>query len=329
MYKKIIYTFFLLAFSVLIFGIATKQALAFAVSPVVIEHELAPGMSATGKIRVTNTQEDSARHYVFAQKFVPVGEEGRQQYIEPEDDITNFSQWFDINNTSYVIDAKSTEEIEYTITVPPNAEPGGHYGALFVSLDPPDLESEESGASLSSNTGILFLIRIAGDIFENATVESFDTNQKIFSHLPANFSLRLRNEGNVHFRPKGTMEIRNMWGSIVARVPANPRNSAVLPNSIRRINTWWAKTNELAQGGFTAGLINEWNNFGLGRYTAAVNVKYGTENKNLEPVETSFWVIPWRMILILAVFLITLFIVMKIYNKAIVSSAIKKSNKKK
>ncbi len=307
----------------------TNQAKAIAVSPIVIEHELAPGMSASGKIRLSNIANETQKYYVDALRFVPVGEEGRQEYINTVDDITGFARWFSFDQSFYNVDAMTTIETDYTITAPLDAEPGGHYGAVFYSLNPPETSEQFIGSSIASKTGVLFLIKVAGDIKESANIESFTSDKKVYSHLPSKFDIRIRNNGNVHFRPKGTVEVRNMWGAVVARVPANPGDSAVLPNSIRKVNTWWTKSNQLAVGGFMAGLSNEWHNFALGRYTAEVNATYGSQNIAFEQKALSFWVIPWRLMLILLLLIIAIYIGMTIYNKAIVSSAINKSNKSK
>jgi hypothetical protein len=311
------------------FTFLTHDAKAMLVSPVVIEHEMSPGESVSGKMRVTNTADQPQTYYTIIQKFVAVGERGKQEFLE-EDDVMGLPSWFDIKDSRYNIATKETAEIEYTITAPPNAEPGGHYVAVFFTTTPPEDIGETSGAGITSKTGILVLVTIAGDIIEKAEIETFDTSKKVFGHLPAYMSLRIRNSGNIHIRPSGTIEIRNMWGGIVAKIPANPNNSAVLPNSIRRLDTWWAKSNKIAKdAGFFKGLYNEWNNFAVGRYTAVVNVKTSNTGTAFEAQEASFWVIPWRMITVLVSLLVILFIIMKFYNKAIVSSAIKKSSKKK
>lgn len=140
-------------------------------------------------------------------------------------------------------------------------------------------------------------------------------------------SLRIRNTGSVHFRPTGTLSVRNMWGGIVARVPANPKQSAVLPNSIRRLDTWWTKTTDIAQGGFWAEVTNEWQNFALGRYSATVDVRYGSQNIPLEARTVTFWVLPWALGLLLLGAIIILLLGMNLYNRLIISAALKRSKK--
>lgn len=317
-------------FAVLLFALFgfIQPASALTVSPVVVDHEVAPGMRAIGKIMVTNESKLSEMFYVSVQSFVAKGEEGEQHYLDEEMDVNGLSKWFGFNEKSFILEAGKTKELEYTINIPTNAEPGGHYASVFFT-NTPDTEGEGSALGISAKTGIVFLIKVSGEVNENATIESFTVNKSVFSSLPAMMSLRIRNHGSVHFRPTGTLTVRNMWGGIVARVPANPKKGAVLPNSVRRLDTWWAKSTDIATGGFIAGLTNEWRNFALGKYTATVDVKYGSANTPLEAQNVSFWVIPWRMGLVFLLAILLLLLIMKFYNRAIVNSAINKNSKRK
>ncbi len=317
-------------FAVLLFVLFgfIQNASALTVSPVVVDHEVAPGMRATGKIMVTNENKGPETLYISVQSFVAQGEEGEQRYLDEEVDVNGLPQWFRFNEQSFVLEAGKSKELEYTLNIPANAEPGGHYASVFFT-NTPDTENSGTNLGISAKTGIVFLIKVSGNVNENATIESFTVNKSTFSSLPAMMSLRIRNHGSVHFRPTGTLTVRNMWGGIVARVPANPKKGAVLPNSVRRLDTWWAKSTDIATGGFMAGLTNEWRNFALGKYTATVDVKYGSANTALEAQTVSFWVIPWRMGLILLLVIVVLFLIMKMYNRAIVSSAISKNTKRK
>lgn len=296
---------------------------AVTVSPVVVDHEVAPGMKASGKMMVTNDGQSMQTFYISSQSFVATGEEGEQQFLDKEE-TNSLPSWFKFNQTSYEVEAGKTVEIPYTINVPQDAEPGGHYAAVFFTTSPTN-DSNEPSVSIAAKTGILFLVKVSGNTKESATIESYSVNQSYFSHLPAFMSLRIRNDGNVHLRPVGTLTVKNMWGGVVARVPANPKKSAVLPGSVRRMDTWWAKTTDVAKGGFMAGLSNEWRNFALGRYTATVDVQYGSQSTSLESKSVTFWVFPWRLGLITLAILLVLFVAMKIYNKSVVSSALKKS----
>jgi len=320
-----------------LFFILALDARAVTVSPVIIEHEVAPGMRVQGKIMVINDSAGKQTYYTSIQSFVPEGEEGGQKYLE-EAAPSGLPAWFRLSESSITLEPNESKEIQYTLDVPANAEPGGHYATLFYSTTP-ELEKNRTNVGIAAKTGIIFLVKVAGDVKEDATIESFTVNRRLISSLPAMMSLRIRNNGTVHFRPEGTLTIRNMWGGIVAKVPANPKNSAVLPTSIRRLDTWWIKDVEALDcfkeghkiecNGFWFGLQNEWKNFALGRYVATVDVKYGSKNVPLEPRTVSFWVIPWRMGLILLGLLVILFVAIKIYNRALINAALGKKEAKK
>lgn len=301
-------------------------AQAVVLSPVIIDHYVQPGKAVTGKISITNDRDVPVVYYVTVQRFMAEGEEGDQKYL-PETDIAGLPSWFTFSEKNFVVQPKKTKDIVYTVSAPLNAEPGGHYATVFFSTSP-EAQGKASGVGVTAKTGAVFLVRIAGEVKEKANIESFTVNQGIFSHLPAMMSLRIRNTGNVHFRPTGTLTVRNMWGGIVAKVQANPRNGAVLPNSIRRLDTWWAKSDQIAQGGFIEQLKNEWRNFAFGRYSATVDVKYGSLNVPLEPRSVVFWVFPWRLTLIFVLCLGIIYMLLRLYNKLIIKAALKEARRR-
>ncbi|MDD2786401.1 MAG: hypothetical protein PHS79_05980 [Patescibacteria group bacterium] len=303
------------------------RANALTVSPVLVNQDIAPGTRANGKMLIINDGTQTQTYYVSVQSFVPIGEEGEQQYLD-ENIVSGLPSWFRFAQTTYTVGPLETVEVPYSIAVPQNGEPGGHYATVFFSTNPNEA-SQGTSINIAAKTGILYLINVSGNVKEMADIESFRVNQNIFSHLPAMMSLRIRNTGSVHFIPVGTLTVRNIFGGIVARVPTNPKKSAVLPNSIRRLDTWWTKSEIIETEGFFAGVINEWRNFAIGRYTATVDVKYGSLNTSLPAQVATFWVIPWRLITIFFALAILLIVLMKLYNKMIVSSALKRSSKKK
>jgi hypothetical protein len=304
-------------------GLGLKQVRAFSVSPVVIDLEVAPGTAAQGKIQVTNTDSQRRTYYVSVQKFVAKGEDGQQDFL-PEEDQTGLASWITPDQRSVTLQPGETAPFSYVVSVPLNAEPGGHYAALFFS-DRPTVEGD-TAVGVGAKVGVLFLLRVPGDILESARVESFRTTSERINRLPAYFELRVRNLGSVHLRPEGSVVIRNMFGSTVANVPANPRQAAVLPNSVRRFESAWANTFEEERGGFVAELKNEWKNFGIGRYTAEAQVLYGEQKQELRAT-TMFWVIPWRVIVVVIALLVLLIVLLSLYNRMVVRAALKKGRR--
>lgn len=310
---------FLVAFGCV--GIGSAQA--FSVSPVVVDLEVAPGQAGQGKIDIVNDGDARRTYFVSVQKFVAKGEEGQQEFL-PETDTSGIASWITPQQRSIALEPGERAAFTYAVSVPQNAEPGGHYAAVFFSDRPGS--GQDSSVGVGAKVGVLFLLRVPGNITEEARVESFRSNADRLSHLPAYFELRIRNLGNVHLHPEGSIVIRDIFGSIVAKVQANPRQAAVLPNSIRRLDPAWAKTFEEVPPGAFSELRNEWRNFGIGRYTAEVQATYGGQKEPLTATAT-FWVIPWQLLCVVAFGILLFIILMKLYNKMVVRSALRKSSR--
>jgi hypothetical protein len=195
------------------------------------------------------------------------------------------------------------------VNVPSDAEPGGHYGVLRFSGRAPDLEN--TGVGLSASTGMLMLIRVAGDVKESASLAEFFTasegNQtSLFESSPIGFVTRIKNDGNIHVKPVGLIEVRDAFGNSVSTVTVNDTKSNVLPGSIRR---------------FEGSIKQDWM---FGMYTADLTLGYGTTGQALTNTIT-FWVIPYKLILTVLIGLITLVFIasrlIKVYNKRIIAKA--------
>jgi hypothetical protein len=307
--------------------IPSGGANAITVSPVLFDFEIATGVNRQDKVLLINDTGERETFSLLVENFVASGEEGAQEYIR-EEEPTDLASWVFVDQPTVTLDPGEMAEFPFIVSVPEDAEPGGHYATIFFSRG--GREGSASGVGVTEQVGVLLLVRVPGDIREQANVESFRVvNGPVLNRLPAEFELRIRNTGSVHIRPKGTLVVHNLLGSVVARLPANPKKSAILPNSIRKIDSGWVKTVDIPKGGFWTEVKNEWRNFAIGRYTASIDVKYGSQSTQLPGQGVNFWVIPWRLLLLALGALIVLIALIKGYNALLVRAAMKKSRKKK
>lgn len=318
------------AFALVASCFLASRANALMVSPPVVDYEMDPGKSQTGKILISNDSNETYTYIVSTQRFKAGGENGDPDILPENEDnaVNDLKDWITFSGEQTVtLDPGQFREFTYEIQVPQNAEPGGHYAVAFFSHYS-NVEGE-SGVGLGAKLGVLFLVNVSGNTTEGANLESFAMRNTFISHLPAEMSIRIRNTGTNYFRPKGNVTIRNIFGMESAKIPANTNKNAVLPNSIRRLDTWWVKDQySVKDEGFVSGLKNEWNNFGFGYYTATAYVTYGTKDTRFDPISVHFWVFPWRISLLVVVALIALFMLIKLYNRSIISSAMRKNEKK-
>ncbi|MFA5936099.1 MAG: hypothetical protein WC787_04600 [Patescibacteria group bacterium] len=304
------------------FCIGASSTHAFTVSPVLVDLDVSSGTSHQGVMTITNTDDQTRTYTVSTRKFVAKGEDGQQDFL-PEEDQSGLASWIVPERRTVILEPGQTLPFSYSVVVPNGAEPGGHYAALFFS---DRSEAIEASVGASAKIGVLFLVNVPGNSVEAANVEAFRSTSDRIDHLPARFELRVRNLGSAHVRLTGSVVIRNMLGATVARIPANPSGAAILPNSIRRLEPVWTKLFETKKEGFIAGLQNEWRNFGIGKYTANLEAIHGNAARPLTAT-TTFWVIPWRIPLAAVGIIFVLFVLMRLYNRAIVRTALRKRSR--
>ena len=228
------------------------------------------------------------------------------------------ANWIKISKEPIKLQPNESAALNFTISVPKNAEPGGVYAGILFGTSPPKVEG--SAIAISNKVGALILVRIAGDAKEIASLKEFSANGDFFENPPVEFVVRIENKGNVHVRPKGTIEIKDTFGRKVETLEVNEKDGAVLPESIRKFDK---ENDELNwnPGGFT-----------IGRFTATLTLNYGTPAQQIIG-EVSYWVVPWKILLVigLAIVIAVLLLIwlLKKYNHWIVAKAQKNAQQPK
>lgn len=262
------------------------------VSPPSFEISGNPGNTITNTVRLENLKSTPVRLAVDKRNFTAIGEDGAIGLTE-EDSSFSLSSWITVDPSDVVIPARSTRTFTFSIKIPLNAEPGGHFGSLiFRTIPEGDLTG--SGASVAQEIGSLILLRLAGETTELAKVESFATSKSFYEFGPIIFEERIKNLGNVHLKPSGNVTITNLLGQKVGTVSLENKN--VLPGAIRKIEGTWD---------------TKWR---FGRYTATAVMIYGTGNAQLANV-TSFIVLPYRLIILIILILIILSLILRRFRK--------------
>ena len=249
-----------------------------------------PGDTLSESLKVGNNSNGDLVYTVSVVNFTAQGDEGSVEYLE-EGTTNSFSlaKWVNVTPTKFTVAANQEKIINFSIKIPKDAEPGGHYASIVTKLAS-QTAIEGSGASVQSDVGSLVLLRVSGNITEDASIVSFKTDNFFYKSTPVKFELKTKNNGNVHIAPEGTIVITNIFGKKVAEIPLNKAN--VLPGAERIVNTV-----------FDGKKL-------LGHYNASLVSSYG-ENKKIVSASTSFIVIPpmfagvMAVIIILIVLLIT------------------------
>ena len=287
--------------------ILAPNVFALTLSPPLYEIGAMPGQVLKTGLKVFNETDKARTFYFEAQNFTAKGEEG-DPYFVGEIGKEDLASWIELPSPIH-LEPDELKQVEFTIRVPENADPGGHYAAIFLSTSPP--ATEEAGAvGLSAKIGTLVLLKIGGEIIEQGKLIEFSLvdGKRLFEHLPIDFSVRVENFGTVHIKPAGIIEIKNIFGGKTAEVKVNIAKMPdgkerpvgnILPESVRKFeSSWQISTSENQPKTFWQKVKFEKENFALGRYQAKLNLDYGAENDKKLTAVLSFWVFPWHLILV-------------------------------
>lgn len=309
-----------------------RPAQALTLIPPNLEFSLQSGETIETKVKLFNETADSVTQYSSTANFTAKDETGTPAFLD-EAVATNLASWITLEPGPFTLLPGERLEIHVTVAVPADAEPGGHYAAIFFSsLSPDTAGTGEVG--ISTKLGSLVLVRVAGAIREAGSIATFGSKDgaTMFTRPPVDFLLRVANSGNVHIRPTGDITIRNSIGGTTATVPVNVTQGAVLPSSTRAFNLSWEKSaNDTERENFFQEVAAEWRNFAFGPYTATVDLSYGAANDKTATAKLSYWILPWQLLIVTVVGLVALIWLLiwlvGVYNRAIISKATKSGKK--
>lgn len=266
------------------------------VSPISFELSANPGDTLERSFRIVNGTDSELTLTTTPKNFTAEGEEGG---VNLTDEETSFSlaSWISVNPVEAVVPARGSQTFAFSIKVPDNAEPGGHFGSVIVKTNP--IAIDATGAAVSQEAGPLILVSVAGDISESANIVEFKSQKSFWENGPIVLETRVENKGNVHFKPSGIITIKDMFGREVTKINLEERN--VLPGTIRK-------------------LVNEWDpGFAVGRYTADLSIVFGP-NQTLATATTTFTIFPYKIIVPALVGLVLLVVLLVRSRKRIAAA---------
>lgn len=277
-------------------GDVAKTSLA--ISPVTFVLTANPGDVITNKVKVTNSQGNKSVAVEMEVKPFTGTETGQAVILDEENPAYSLGKWVTVSPQSFTLEPKETQVVEYTITIPADAEAGGRYASILAKSG--EGEVSGTGATTVQKVGSLVLLRVNGTVSYGATVKDFKTvrsgqdleqatSQLNFERAPVTFYSKIANTGKSHILPSGFVVVSNMFGKKVTDIPFPER--FVLPGNDRVVEAMWDDAK-------------------IGYYTATLLLNYGDKNEQLTAT-TTFLVFPWKtgVPIILGVVIVVWFII--------------------
>src|SRR3989344_186570 len=200
------------------------------IQPLKVTETLAPGASASGVVSITNASDEAVNVEVKVEDFVPLAGTYNIQFVGRAPGVSTVRDWITLDSpASFVLGRGASKEVQYTIKAPSSVEPGGHFGVVFFKAS----ELPENGQpqlKVGTQVGMLVLVTIPGSHLEKGGILDFK-GPLFVQKSPIDFIIKFENTGTVHFEPKGSITVTNLFGNEVGSVPIG--GQVVLPTGVK------------------------------------------------------------------------------------------------
>jgi len=294
----------------------------YTTSPVTLNVAIHPGTSYTKTIQIMNNSSQPVPIVMRVDVFGAYGSTGQAEINAPSSNNPSPS-YVHFSPASFTAQPKVWSLVQMTITLPKTASLG-YYLAIVFQPNTPNASAAPGRNIFKSSNSILVLVdtQSANEV-RSVEVGQFSTNKKLFEYLPVKFSVDIHNSGNIFLDPSGDIYISrspNLTHTI-ATLGVNGAGGNVLPNSDRIFSESWSagfpvfedktvngnpvtdkKGNPVEQLKWDLANIKD---FRFGRYYAGLTLVYNNGSR-IVPLKAviSFWVIPWKLLLVLLVILV-------------------------
>lgn len=239
LYKTARIALFALALTFMFPGSALAQErVSFQISPTIVEDSIEPGTDHSYVITVKNLGDQDATLYPIARNITGVGPDSHPIYdVNAGTPEYELASWITYQESELHIPVSGSAQLHFSIKFPKDAHPGSHMAGIFLT----DKSATEvkNGSSIGFEVGSILSFRVAGDIVEKTEIREFYASKSIYGSPEVAFTVRVENEGNVLSKPRGLIDITNMFGRKVASLPVNDSAAGVYPKAIREFNASW------------------------------------------------------------------------------------------
>jgi len=278
------FCYIILFFWAAVFLLTPDSSYAVTVGPSKIEYHADPGTVIKDTLVLINENAIKQTFWSAFEKFTEVN--GEKKFLPGEP--TELASWFNLPK-SVTLKPKEQKQVPFTIEIPKNAPPGGHFAVIWWGTASPDAKE----VAIVTRAGILVFLQVSGEINEKGEVIEFSlSNGKFFTFkAPEDFIVNFKNQGNTYLKPRGEILIKNIFGGKVATLGVNEVGVILLPESENNLRI--AKRFDKSP-------------FAFGFYKADLSLHWGEKPESIQK-NIWFFVFPWKQVLGGIIILVLLF----------------------
>lgn len=296
------------------------------VSPSPLVETVRPGDKKDLDLRIRNANTKTEDLKVELRAF-KAGQNGEVELADtaPQE----VASWVTFDKPTFKIEpgAFFTETIH--VAVPENA--GFSYTFAIVISRVKQEVPKDAQAAIRGSVAVFALLSVdRPGAARSFSVESLTSEKRTYEFLPAKFTVKLKNTGNTIVQPTGNIFIQRKGSSEpIAVLSLNPKGNYLVPDSGRTLDVLWDsgfpvyRSEKVAANAETQKkLVWDWSkaqDFRFGKYTAKLVAVYNDGRRDVPVVnQVEFWVIPWKLLVLISLVLIVTIIGLIVILKKII-----------
>ena len=203
-------------------------------SPVSKRYELKAGDVRNDELTIINDGKAAYDFIAYAKPYSVASDSYTPDFVS-EAANSDAYRWVTFDKPKYHLEPGASTKVNFTMTVPKNAAPGGHYGVLFVETQPKVEALSGNAVVRKKRVGAIVYATVEGTYETGGQQDSVDIP---FLQLqpPLTVGLRTSNNGNTDFIDTVTVRISDLFGTLKYE---DKREYPILPQTARKMTLEW------------------------------------------------------------------------------------------
>jgi hypothetical protein len=293
-----------------------------------------PGTKSTVDLKIHNSSSGTENLQIQPRAFKYDSKTGDITLEDGAPEI--ISSWMTFSAPKFSVLSDQTFNQTVSFNVPKDA--GFSYSFALVISRQAQPKPQGSEQIIAGSLAVFTLVNVdRPGAKSELQVVSFTSAKKLYEYLPATLNVRFRNSGNTIVQPSGNIFVQRTAHAPkpMTALPVNEKQGYILPGTERTVTAQWKEgfavyqTTTDGSSKSSEHLSVDWGKlkqFRIGRYTAKLVAVY-SDGQHDVPIEgvVTFWVIPWRAILLAIALIVILFLFFRWRGKRRTEKAVKRA----
>lgn len=248
-------------------------------------YSLTPGETFGDTVAVSNLGDRPINFVIYPADAFNVRDEGGFTAARDGEEPTDVGSWITLKSQTYTVEPGTRIDVPFSISVPEDAEPGDHAGAILATdadRGSINVEGTDPNLVVRERVGARVYVRVEGPISPALRIDKLDVEHRTPSFAvpffssggQATVSWEISNTGNTRLTPTTVLKVKGLFGRTIKTLPAEELPE-LLPGS------------NIVRSAVVTGLPP----------LEKITVELTVTADEVEVVGTAgYWAIPWRFV---------------------------------